>query len=1099
MYSLSGYPYPLGAVSILAPSQDYLKSLREGFAVQVLAPSQDSQCAVLVTRDLSIAVKGTHAPFVTCRQAEAGHPLCPVQLPESVLQSIMDERTKQHIHQVYAVDLNRRAIADKPVTDTLASSQSVDAARQKYVDRLHGGKQSLRVLLPGVAQSAKAKEFGTITTKMQKLQTDIMRTPYAQDPLMEEVQAFLAVLQSCFDLVRPLSIYVKSQKKNHLDKLVTHMEPVVVWARRENVGLNEMMESTYTKVTFFDTQRRRGCHAAVLKWQQDTKPPASLVAADCVLTVLYEMLQVVPVTEEDVRAAKADISQGIATFSVWCAAEAPPDGPSEDLVELNEVLQHFKVFVDAAVPSAVAGVVSPAMLRSAFEVIETRALARKLKDGIGHHFGALLCTDARALLLQGEMDDQYSAEFVDACSNVFDLGVSGDGGVVALAPSQGWSGLSSFRCMKDTVCEALVCFKNCVTKWTAVRLCDELASLCEVLTQLSLIIAVCDRLLWEELWYRVHERRQQWEGTVACWKIGEEWPPVSLEGDSLDCSSVVAEPFVVTMAESILTFVSWVATTRRLQENDVKASLDILRDEAAGCLNNNQIRVALMDECQLIQELLGCEVHEATIEFDRYILGEPCILKVAEGMLRLRDRCEHVILFVSSIVAERSEDAVISVRSPAPSSDAAVDAPIDETPAPVTVEREVVGIHDIVLFCNSFLDPLFCNWVDKVHISACLETYVGSFLQIALPVLRVFVPASAVAEEVSLLAMCQRSLDRVHIDELAQGLVRVVNPDQSVGCQDMCQLRRGTLLARVSESLLRLLELRVNGPAIRVSDLYCGNDDDSGQQVGEDEWDRRFLIVLVQAMTQCVSALQVISFLTTNFLTFSNEVIPTGLVVGNPSSVAGAGNKEVSETVLTGLADLTTILSTWSKHRTELDSCANGGRCCITGVLLAGVHAFALEVWRPYAVTTMCVGLSSSVAAEIVLLKKEIPNWSDWITMNKYNAPMARRHLVCPDKAGRLLQFHTLLHTLVASVCGAVQGLGLTTKGVGLDEVVEEAETALDHGRTTMAVLAAVGLVEQPPAAKKTVEVSDKAKKVLGEAGVPASLRNKLQEIVHTV
>ena len=185
---------------------------------------------------------------------------------------------------------------------------------------------------------------------------------------------------------------------------------------------------------------------------------------------MQEMLQSVPATEAEVRVAKADISQGIATFSTWCAAEAPPCGPSEDLVELNEVLRHFKVLVDAAVPSDVAGVVSPAMLRSAFEVIENRALARKLKDGIGRHFGALLCTDARALLLQGELDDQYSAEFVDACSNVFDLGVCGDGGVVTLAPSRGWSGTASFRCIKDTVCEAVLCFKNCVTKWTAVRL-----------------------------------------------------------------------------------------------------------------------------------------------------------------------------------------------------------------------------------------------------------------------------------------------------------------------------------------------------------------------------------------------------------------------------------------------------------------------------------------------------------------------------------------------------------------------------------------------------------------------------------------------------
>ena len=61
--------------------------------------------------------------------------------------------------------------------------------------------------------------------------------------------------------------------------------------------------------------------------------------------------------------------------------------------------------------------------------------------------------------------------------------------------------------MSDTVCEAVLCFKNCLTKWTRVRRCDETNAMCEVLNYLSMFIGVCDRLLWEELWMRVQERR----------------------------------------------------------------------------------------------------------------------------------------------------------------------------------------------------------------------------------------------------------------------------------------------------------------------------------------------------------------------------------------------------------------------------------------------------------------------------------------------------------------------------------------------------------------------------------------------------------------
>ena len=196
----------MGALKILAPSQDCLKSLSDGFAVPVLASPQEPQCAVLVTRDLSTAMIGPHAPFVTRQQADAGQPLCPVQLPEPVLQSIMNNKTKQYLHQVCGVDLQRRAIENTPTMDAPASSRSSDVALTKYVDRLEGSKQSLRVALSVLGRVTKAKEFGTIITKVQKLQVDLLRTPYAQHSVMEEVQAVLSLLQSCFDVVRPCRI-----------------------------------------------------------------------------------------------------------------------------------------------------------------------------------------------------------------------------------------------------------------------------------------------------------------------------------------------------------------------------------------------------------------------------------------------------------------------------------------------------------------------------------------------------------------------------------------------------------------------------------------------------------------------------------------------------------------------------------------------------------------------------------------------------------------------------------------------------------------------------------------------------------------------------
>ena len=69
--------------------------------------------------------------------------------------------------------MQRRAIENTPTMVAPASSRSSDVAltkyvdQKKYVDRLEGSKQSLRVTLPGLGRVTKAKEFGTIITKVQ--------------------------------------------------------------------------------------------------------------------------------------------------------------------------------------------------------------------------------------------------------------------------------------------------------------------------------------------------------------------------------------------------------------------------------------------------------------------------------------------------------------------------------------------------------------------------------------------------------------------------------------------------------------------------------------------------------------------------------------------------------------------------------------------------------------------------------------------------------------------------------------------------------------------------------------------------------------------
>ena len=115
--------------------------------------------------------------------------------------------------------------------------------------------------------------------------------------------------------------------------------------------------------------------------------------------------------------------------------------------------------------------------------------------------------------------------------------------------------------------------------------------LCEVLTRVVLVIGVSDRLLWEELVVRVGDARANWSETVAVWGIGDARPPAELYGQRLDCSSSVAEPIVVGLAESVVQLVNNLDKSDVVldMEADASTAMNALRCEAEGFLNSSQV------------------------------------------------------------------------------------------------------------------------------------------------------------------------------------------------------------------------------------------------------------------------------------------------------------------------------------------------------------------------------------------------------------------------------------------------------------------------------------------------------------------------------
>ena len=145
-------------------------------------------------------------------------------------------------------------------------------------------------------------------------------------------------------------------------------------------------------------------------------------------------------------------------------------------------------------------------------------------------------------------------------------------------------------------------------------------------------------------------------------------------------------------------------------------------------------------------------------------------------------------------------------------------------------------------------------------------------------------------------------------------------------------------------------------------------------------------------MTQCVTALQAVSFLTSQLECSSEDVVAhsISLVLASPSSVAGVGCKAVSSIVVVGMTHLNSVFSDWSDLYSKMVACADDGCCCVPGVMLDRVRMFIMDTWRPKAIESLCATLVSGIVAEVNTLKKKVPTWFDWTPFNKYNVVMVR-------------------------------------------------------------------------------------------------------------
>jgi hypothetical protein len=914
-----------------------------------------------------------------------------------------------------------------------------------------------------------------LISKLFKLRADLLNTPYSQLPIMSEVDYLTKVVLECKASTKVLKVYLKTNQAIHLGKLLPHLLVVVPWAESVRVVMNPALSAAFTKARFFDAFRQGGATSAVSVLDSLHRTAAGDAAGDgpmihdCLTTAIYDILaspQENIDSEEAWAEAKTKFTLNVSAFASWCRTLTPPQGTDDGLSGITAVMGAMETISKAAsTPSEV----TPNALKAAMRTVETDTLAIKFRDGMhSHGFGQALNLDANVVLASGEMDEECDSNFIEAVQSIYAFELKteeGEDAIVIDAAFMDRAGSS----LKEAVCGALDMFRVVMVRWSVARLSEELENLCEVSMELAKIIAVCDRIMWSDCHQKLNKVRGSWEEHLTTWESGQEWPPTDADM-SADIAKHEAEVVFCDMVNHIIDYLTWSSENVANQDDEFKEQSSKLKQEAHVWQCNSALRDAIVEESSCVSKLLSCQLLAPTQEFIAFAQGKGGVLANAEKIIRLHKNSKDMTFQPSVQYADTAmtmpsvDDTVRDLFGDNEDFNEGEEAEGAE-------ESELLDSDSLRTFCDDFGAGALATWVEDQHVGACFDAYATPFIKLAVPTLKAIVVNVEGADFTDLTAA--QALCTVLPLNVVQNLSNALKRDVgNVRMEDALDLSDRSEVMQCSRALGRLLAL-CNRPTATVRAL--SNDD-------SDSWPRDTLAAVVHTMAYCVEALQLAAFM-------AQECLGDKEQVQSSSTDAGPAKKEVSPIIGSGLATLKSMLDLWPKRKAVMALDTASLRCCVAGEVMHFAVTWVAEKWFPFATSCAFRLINANLSHEVCQLKKATPEWSHIVTHSKYNSTLAKRHLMNELLTKNLLGVISSVFSLTSSVSSLVSELDA---GEACKDALEEADSALDHGRATMTLVAAVGLVEGP----RSSDVSDKARRLLKCKTIPEALRARLQKLV---
>lgn len=460
----------------------------------------------------------------------------------------------------------------------------------------------------------KEKDFTPLMTKLLKLKQDSIET--SSSGFVRKVEQVIDLVSACKKLMRPYKEFLRTRKVVNLAGIAPNLGAIMDYTARSGDTFGPIFGATCLRSLFWCASSNKSVEEAValfhnprLDWETRGSPPdceKHNVISDCMTNYMYTELSnavqrgSAAETDEAWTATKKKFAQAVGCFQTYAEEFHQRDSRAGDLVKL---LQAIRTVCGAALGE---GHISPSMLAEAIENIDTSDSAARVQEGFKHGVGAALMADAKLLLVSGELDAQCEEEYLEAAQNILGTGLE------PLEGDSGWSVPADLcACQGDSLdmvhilSEGIGKLATVLTQWSLKNIAEEAGSIAELLDHMARHFVLYDAGKMTKMVRELGARRKEWADAFTKIQKGASWPPELSAGSMKAVGKMDDETPMGSLKAKVEVLCEKTLDKVIAMSDVVKSAAKVLEYEVRRYSKHAHLRKAMWQETKATSELLS--------------------------------------------------------------------------------------------------------------------------------------------------------------------------------------------------------------------------------------------------------------------------------------------------------------------------------------------------------------------------------------------------------------------------------------------------------------------------------------------------------------